>query len=180
MHEVSLGFKIRDYLSGEEINATTYEDLRQDIVKMMVEEKGYPKENIHSKYPIKFDIDGKEFVKNIDFVVFLDEKPLMVVIFCAGEIETYVREAVSLSRLIPDFPARFSLVTDTQSYILLSAKDGEIISKGSYENFPRWESIIKLTHTFSEFLVDKDKIEKEKRILYALSSISCECRDSCK
>ncbi|WP_461834333.1 type I restriction enzyme HsdR N-terminal domain-containing protein [Desulfothermus sp.] len=179
MHEVKLGFKIKDYLTGKDIDATTYEDIRQDIVKIMVEEKSYPKDQIKSKLPIIFNVDQKEFVRNIDFVIFLENKPLAIILFCAGEIETYIREAVSLARLIEGGPARFSIVTDTKKFMLVCAKDGEILSQDPYEKFPTWQDILSLLDRCSEFTMDNSRIEKEKRILYALSQISCECRDSC-
>ena len=116
MHEVKLGFKIKDYLSGKEIDATTYEDLRQNIVQMMVEEKGYPKENIRAKVLIAFEINGKKFSRTIDFAIYFKEFPILIVMFCAGEIETYVRESLALARLIENGPASFALVTDTQKF----------------------------------------------------------------
>jgi len=179
MHEVKLGFKIKDYLTGKEIDATTYEDIRQDIVKTLVEDKSYPMEQIKSKIPIIFKIDQKEFGRNIDFVIFLENKPLVIILFSAGEIETYIREAVSLSRLIEGGPARFSIVTDTKKFILVCAKDGEVISQGPYKNFPTWQGILNLLDRCPEFTLDDIRLEKEKRILYALSQLSCECRDSC-
>jgi hypothetical protein len=179
MHEVKLGFKIKDYLSGKEIDATTYEDLRQNIVQMMVEEKGYPKENIRAKVLIAFEINGKKFSRTIDFAIYFKEFPILIVIFCAGEIETYVRESLALARLIENGPASFALVTDTQKFILASTKDGEILLQKDYKDFPLWRDILKLKQKYPAFLIDAEKKQKEERILYALSQISCECRDSC-
>ena len=41
MHEVSLGGVIADYLTGEQLERTTYEDLRQALAKFLVEERGF-------------------------------------------------------------------------------------------------------------------------------------------
>ncbi len=180
MHEVRLGFKIKDYLTGKEIDATTYEDFRQEIARVMVEEKGYPKQNIQSKARIELEIEGNKIVRYVDFVVLFDNRPFMVVTFCAGEVETYVRESISMARLIDNGPARFSLVTDTQKFILLYAKDGEIIKSGPFSQFPTWNEITALKDKYPHFEYPLDKRPKEKRILYALSALSCECRDSCQ
>lgn len=180
MHEVKLGFKIKDYLTGKDIDATTYEDLRQEIARVMVEEKGYSRENIESKAEIRFQIEDRELVREIDFIVFLDGTPLMVVIFCAGEIETYIRESLAIARLINNGPARFALVTDTQNFMLLYSKDGEIIRKGPFSQFPAWQEIVELKEKYAQFEYPLEKRPKEERILYALSALSCECRDSCK
>lgn len=179
MHEVKLGFKLKDYLTGKEIDATTYEDLRQEIARVLVEEKYYPKENIESKTKMEFEIEGKNLHREIDYVVFYNKKPIMVVTFCAGEIETYVRETLAMARLFKKGAAKFALITDTQNFILTFAKDGEIIKKGPFKEIPAWDEIITLNDNYPDFEFPSDKRPKEERILYALSALSCECRDSC-
>ena len=54
MHEVSLNRLITDYISGREIMDTTYEDLRQALARMLVEDKFYPRSSVRPKYLIDF------------------------------------------------------------------------------------------------------------------------------
>ncbi|MDY7001579.1 MAG: type I restriction endonuclease subunit R, partial [Thermodesulfobacteriota bacterium] len=49
MHETSFNRTIRDYLTGEDLDETTYEEFRQALAKMLVEERGYPKDRLKSK-----------------------------------------------------------------------------------------------------------------------------------
>ena len=60
MHEVSLGGMLTDYLSGERIEETTYEEFRQALAKFLVEDKGFPKASLKAKVPLIFLIDGEE------------------------------------------------------------------------------------------------------------------------
>ncbi len=179
MHEVKLGFKLRDYLSGKEIDATTYEDLRQEIVKMMVEEKGYPKGEIRSKETITITIGERDFSRIVDFVVYKEGSPFSIVMFCAGEIETYVRECISMGRLLSPQPAIFGIVTDTQQYILLDIKSGEVIDKKAYKDFIPWDRLEEMGQSRERISLTPEKRAKEERIFYALSQLSCECRDTC-
>ncbi len=179
MHEVKLGFKLQDYLSGKEIDATTYEDLRQDIVKMMVEEKGYPKDSIKSKVPITLEVKGKTFQRVVDFVVEDEEGPVLLVFFCAGEIETYVRECLAMGRLLPEGAAKLGIVTDTQRYILLDIKSGDLLGEKFYKDFLSFEEMKALSLQKERVSLSPEQKAKEERILYALSQLSCECRDTC-
>lgn len=54
MHETSLGSVLRDYLTGESIDETTYEEFRQALARLLVEEKGYPRERLRPKVPLNY------------------------------------------------------------------------------------------------------------------------------
>lgn len=54
MHETSLGETLRDYLTGESIEATTYEDLRQALARLLVEGLGYPAERVVPRLAVRF------------------------------------------------------------------------------------------------------------------------------
>lgn len=182
MHEVSLGYTLEDYLTGKTLEATTYEDLRQAIARLLVEHKGYPKAALLSRQVLKFTVQGNQFETMIDFVV-LDNnsKPLLVIQFCAGEIETFVREALALARLLPDGPAPFALVTDTQQALLVECQKGQIIKQGAYLAIPTWSELMTLAKEEPDFELDSQRADREQRILYALRGLSCSCREAgCK
>ena len=63
MHEESLGNVIRDYLTGEELVETSYEEFRQALARLLVEEKGYPKARLSPKVGVCFPVDGKDYTR---------------------------------------------------------------------------------------------------------------------
>jgi hypothetical protein len=179
MHEVSLGYTIQDYLSGQEIEATTYEDLRQAIVQMVVERKGYPKEHIQSKIQIRFNVEGKIFSRSVDLVIYSPSgEPLLIVLFCAGEVETFIRETVAAARLLPDTPAKLALVTDTNQALLLRVADAEVLEKNPYQAIPDWTRLQEISEQVPSYELTEKKRQAEERILYAFSELSCSCRDT--
>jgi len=179
MHEISLGYTIQDYLSGQDIEATTYEDLRQAIVQMVVERKAYPKENIRSKIKIEFDIEERKFSRSIDLVVYSPTgEPLLVILFCAGEVETFVRETVAAARLLPDKPAKLALVTDTNQALLIRVFDAEVLEKNPYQAIPDWSRLKEIAGKVGQYELTDRKKQIEERILYAFSELSCSCRDT--
>ena len=48
-----------DYLSGREIPFSNRDNIRQKLVKTLVEEKGYQKEDISLDREIRFEIEGQ-------------------------------------------------------------------------------------------------------------------------
>ncbi len=180
MHEASLGYSIQDYISGRDIEATTYEDLRQAIARMLVEQKGYPKDRIASKVPISFSIDGQDFSRSVDLLVYDSEaRPLMAVFFCAGEVETYIRECVAAARLISEGPAKLVVATDTKQALLLRVQDGERLDLRDYQALPEWRSLLELGGQLGAYELTEAKRRVEERLLYAFSELSCGCGPEC-
>jgi hypothetical protein len=177
MHEISLGYTIQDYLSGQDIQATTYEDLRQAIARMLVERKGYPQERLKPRVTISFQIQGQSYQRGLDLTVYDQEgQPLLLVMFCAGEVETFTRECLAAARLHPHGPARLAAVTDTNQALLLRVFDGELLRKTDYQAFPSWEELQKEAASAKEYVLDEKKKGVEERIFYAFSELSCSCR----
>ncbi|MGM0423330.1 MAG: type I restriction enzyme HsdR N-terminal domain-containing protein [Thermodesulfobacteriota bacterium] len=177
MHEISLGYSIQDYLSGKEIQATTYEDLRQAIAKMLVERKGYPKQRLSPKVEICFQIQGQSYQREVDLTVYDQQgRPLLILIFCAGEVETYIRECLAAARLHPHGPARLAVVTDTNQALILRVADGELLRQTDYQAIPSWEELQKEAASAGEYVLDEKKRRVEERIFYAFSELSCSCR----
>jgi hypothetical protein len=177
MHETSLGRTIRDYLTGEDLEETTYEEFRQALARLLVEEKGYPRENIRPRLPIRFEVDGKPWSRIMDLGVFEGDRPLLLLVFSAGEVDTYVREAVSGARLHnPPFP--LTLVTDTKDARLASAADGAILARG-FHALPHWERLLELAGTYPAPELDSVKRSREERLFYAYSAYHSCCGAEC-
>jgi hypothetical protein len=180
MHETSLGQTIQDYLTGDELQMTTYEDLRQGLAKLLVEEKGYPKANISPKVAISFDVDGKLFTRNVDLLV-KDEnsRPLLALLFCSGTPETYTREAFYAGRLVPGGPTPLVVVTDCKDAKLLRTHDGKELNSG-FTSIPTWEELHELAASTPLPDLDPERISREQRIFYMYSGFleGC-CGNAC-
>jgi hypothetical protein len=178
MHEISLGYSIQDYLSGDQVEATTFEDIRQAMAAMLVERKGYPRDNLAAKVPVEFSIDGRPYRKQVDLVAFNQAgEPLLLLIFCAGEVETFIRQVLAAARLLPQGPARLAVVTDTTAALLLRVADGEVLEKSAYQAIPDWTRLQELCSQLSPIQISDKQRACEERIFYAFSELSCSCSD---
>jgi hypothetical protein len=144
MHEESLGNVIRDYLTGEELVETSYEEFRQALARLLVEEKGYPKSHLIPKVGVCFPVDGQDYTRMVDLMA-TDEAgaPLLFVIFCSGEPGSYIREALAAARIYDKGPTPLVLVTDTRDAILLEAATGRELGRGM-RAIPHWKEALAL------------------------------------
>jgi len=173
MHETSLGGTLRDYLSGEEIDETTFEEFRQLLARLLVEEKGYPKERLKAKVVLKYCVEDEEFERVVDFVLY-DEQgvPVFLVMFCAGDVATFERETVCAARLIDGGPVPFALVTDTMDATLLDVRTGEDVARGmnAVPDFDRLEQMIAEAEVRP---LTAEQREKQTRVFHAYCGFVC-------
>ena len=169
MHDISLGETMRDYLTGEEIDKTTYEDLRQGLARLLVEERGYPRENLKARVGVAIPVDGKEYCRIVDLAAYGDDgSVLLVLVFCSGVVKTYVRESLAAARLFPGGPAPLVVVTDSKDALLVAVATGEHIKEGMGA-LPLWDELAGLAREHPAPAMSGDRMEKERRILYAYS-----------
>ncbi len=175
MHDVSLGQTIRDYLTGEELDQTTYEDLRQAMAQLLVEEKGYPREQLRPRISVCFPIDGKTYSRIVDLAAFdASGKPLLLLLFCPGVVSTYQREALAAARLFPESPAPLIVVTDSKDAMLLAVSTGNCMGEGM-QAIPTWEQLPAKAAEAGDPVLPPAREEAERRILYAYSESLYDC-----
>ena len=175
MHEVSLNRLITDYLSGEEIMDTTYEDLRQALARMLVEDKKYPRECVRAKYEIPYVVNGEPQVGVLDLAVFSPTgDPLLALRFCPGEVGTFVRESVAVSRIHLPQPFPLIAVTDSMELQMVAAHYGETIAHGFY-SIPIWKDLADVAAEYTFAPLSPERLDKERRILMAYDGLGGPC-----
>ncbi|WP_051617032.1 type I restriction enzyme HsdR N-terminal domain-containing protein [Desulfonatronovibrio hydrogenovorans] len=174
MHEVSLNQVITDYLTGQEITLTTYEDIRQALARILVEEKGYPVSAIESKYCLDLDLGNESYQVILDFVIYYNQKPLIVLGFCPGAVSTYITQYVSLCRVFPQGPVPYTLVTDSKDAALIRTRDKKDLCRG-FRCIPAWEDLESLSEDDVYYTLPEERLEKEKRVVYAMFALSDGC-----
>ncbi|MFW5836893.1 MAG: type I restriction enzyme HsdR N-terminal domain-containing protein [Desulfovibrionaceae bacterium] len=181
MHETSLGQTLTDYLSGENIDETTYETFRQALARMLVEERGYPKDRLKAKQDICYEVDGEKHCRPIDLVVYDEEdRPLLLVMFCSGSVGSYEREASVAARLFPGGPAPLAVVSDTNTASLLDAASGAVLDQGM-RAVPHWDELKKMAAQRPREPLSEEQRSRLVRIFHTYSGFlfgSC-CQD-CK
>lgn len=181
MHEVSLGGMLTDYLSGESIAETTYEEFRQALARLLVEDKGFPKESLRAKVPLVFQIDGEDTGRVVDLVAYHDGAPVLLLIFCAGDVGSFERETVSCARLFPGGPAPLAIATDSIGASVLDTATGQCLATGA-RSIPTWAEVLAKNAATPRVPLSDERRRKEERILHAYNGFlygTC-CSESCR
>lgn len=180
MHEVSLGGTIADYLTGEARERTTYEDLRQALAQFLVEERGFAPSLLQSRLSVAYSVSGEAYERQADIAAFCSSGALcLLVVFCPGQVHTYVREVTALARLALPRPCPLAVVTDMRAAELFAVRDGTLLAEGLYA-LPRQEEVERLAAGHEHPPLTAEQRDRESRILHAYTGFlkSC-CGESC-
>jgi len=181
MHETSLGQTIRDYLTGEDREDTSYEEFRQALARMLVEELDYPRQALSPRVGVHFPVNGKEYCRVADLVVRDGQgRAILLIFFAAGQPGSFDREAVAAARLFNEGPAPLATVTNTEDGVLLESATGRILETG-LRALPRYKELEALAATHPAPDLSEAQLELERRILYTYSEFiygSC-CHTVC-
>lgn len=166
MHETSLGGTLRDYLTGDEIDETTFEEFRQLLARLLVEEKGYPKDRLKAKVILRYTIEGEEFERSIDFVLYDEnDRPVFIIMFCAGDVSTFERETRCAGRLIDGGPVPYALVTDTMEAVLIDVGSGDVVARGM-DGVPDYEKLMDMVRAADVKPLTDEQRDKVTRVFH--------------
>lgn len=170
--------KVTDFLTGEIIDDTHDERLRQDIARYLVDKKGYDKTDILPRNELITRAGENQAKINVDFIIRPDDRMLMIIRYGPGSLVTRQRPALAMSRLLAPYQIPFVVVTNGKDAQIIDAVKGKMIGEG----FPAIFTKDELSHVTKDFAFPKissERAEMESRIVYAYEiDGSCPCDDT--
>ena len=174
-HHIVYG-TLRDFLTGEELPDTDDERTRQDLARVMVEEKGYAKSDLKPRRFIE-TLFATQFVRStITLTVSLDGRRIMVIRYAPGSLVSRERSAIAAARVLEEeYQMPLAVVTNGRDAELLDTGNGQVLATGmdAIPDYPQARELLP-TLVFREPL-DEKKRERELRILNAFDVEIC-CR----
>ncbi len=167
---------IIDYVTGKKIANIGPEISRQEFEKILVEEKGYLKEDIRVDEKIKVMFKSEEYVSTIDLVVFCSGKAFMGVKCVAGSLASYEREIIAGSRLVYDYQIPLSVSTNGMDALITNTITGENFGRG-IKGIPSKKEAEKLVLSLSYQPFPEKRKEREMIIFrsYNMDKVNSEC-----
>ena len=162
---------IIDFVTGKEIPDIGPEANRQRVERVLVEQKGYEKEDIEVDAPLEVEIAGKEYRSSVDLVVSVDGKRLMAVKCAAGSLGSREREIIAASRLLDNYQIPFSVASDGKTAIVLDTASGKKLGEG-LPAIPSKEEIKKSSPATRLQPLPEKRFEKEKLIFRSYDSMN--------
>jgi hypothetical protein len=161
-----------DYLSGKEIPFSNRDNIRQKLVKALVEEKGYRKEDISLEREIRFEIEGLEVCSAVDISIGLDGKTLMVFKCASGSVVSRERQIIATARLLEEYVIPFAVVTNGVNIELLDTISEKVIGD-HMQLIPSRQELLENSGNLTLKSSIKKKLVYEQRILHTYDEISC-------
>ncbi len=122
--------EIIDYLTGEAVPDIGAEANRQAVVRFLVEEKGWRREQIRVDAPFDLIIEGEPYRAALDLLVSCGGRKVMAVKCCAGSLLSREREILAAARLAADCQIPYSVVSDGRDALVMDTPTGRHLGEG--------------------------------------------------
>ena len=163
-----------DFLTGETIVDTDDERCRQDLARLLVEEKGYAKSDLEPRICIETLYNGQFVSSIIDITVREAGKRFMILRFAPGSLVTRERSAIAAARVLETaYQIPLAVVTNCRDAEVLDTYTGKVIRQG-LDRIPDKKEAGDLVRTLRfEPFNDAAKKDRERRILNAYDVEVC-------
>ena len=164
-----------DFITGETIVDTDDERCRQDLARLLVEEKGYAKKDLEPRLFIETLYNAQFVVSTIDITVREAGKRFMILRFAPGSIVTRERSAIAAARVLePAYQIPLAVVTNCRDAEVLDTYTGKVIRQGELDKIPGKKEAVELVSSLRfEPFIDEIKKDRERRILNAFDVEVC-------
>ncbi|MFZ2196298.1 MAG: type I restriction enzyme HsdR N-terminal domain-containing protein [Thermodesulfovibrionales bacterium] len=166
-----------DYLSGREIPFSNKDNIRQKLVKTLVEVKGYRREDISLEREISFEIEGLKVCSPVDISIGFGGKTLMVFKCASGSVVSRERQIIAAARLLEEYVIPFAVVTNGVNIELLDTISEKVIGEGM-QLIPSRQELLENSGNLILKSTKEKKLVYEQRILYTYDEISCKIASS--
>ncbi len=163
-----------DYLTGETVVDTDDERIRQAIARLLVEERGFEREEIIPRRVIETLFAKTFVVSKVDFSLVLEGRTVCVIRYAPGSLVTRERPAIAAARVIePGYMVPFAVVTNGRDAELIETATGKVTARGM-SAIPSREQALAMGRTAAFTpLTDEARRERERRILNAFDLEIC-------
>lgn len=154
---------IKDCLTGGMLPNIGAEENRQNILKFLLDKKGYSKESLIPRYPVEFQVAGETYSSQIDLVIKAASR-LMVAIRCvAGSVASAEREIIAAARIACEGQIPIAVSTDGTDALVFNAIDGKSMGKG-LDSIPSMQELVSIAENIHPQPLDGTKLEKMRFI----------------
>ncbi len=169
---------LRDFISKETVEDTHDERYRQKLARLLVNKKGYEKEDVTPRVALKVKAGHSKAIVKVDFVVTLLSRVCMVIKYGPGSIVTRQQPALALSRIIVPYQIPVVVVTNGEDAQILNGATGRELDTG-FAGIPSRQDLAGALHKAPFTPVSDVQAEMAARIVYAFEvDGSCPCDDS--
>ncbi|MBU4462346.1 MAG: type I restriction enzyme HsdR N-terminal domain-containing protein [Proteobacteria bacterium] len=158
--------ELTDYITGETIKDTHDERYRQKLARLLVNDKGYQKNEIKAGHQLLVNAGDKTAVVNIDLMVTLSGRICMIIKYGPGSLVTRRRSALAVSRLVAGYQVPVVVVSNGEDAEIVSGSTGDVISHG-LDSIPSKPESLEIAGNAGFTSISEKQAMMEARIVYA-------------
>ncbi len=121
---------IIDYITGLPVPDRGAEANRQRIEQLLVETKGYDKQQIEVDAPMCLTMADGQYHSFVDLVVRVKGMRYMVIKCAPGSLASRDREVIAAARLLDDYQIPLAIASDGETAIVWDTISGKTVGKG--------------------------------------------------
>jgi hypothetical protein len=166
-----------DYITGRVVPDTHDERIRQAIAKLLVDVKGFDKNDIVVRQQLALTVDQMTGFIHVDFTIQMKDKTCMMIMYGPGSLVTRQRPTLAAARLFRDYVIPFAVITNGKGAIVMDTASGKNIAEG-LAAIPSKQQLLEKTNHMDYLRISENQREKEKRILFVMDVLTHqECSD---
>ena len=162
---------ITDFVTEKEIPNVGAEENRQVVERILVDEKGYSKEDIAVDVDLELTVAGEPYRSQIDLVVSLESNRFMAIKCAAASLGSREREILAAARLLEENQLPFSVVSDGKTAIVLDTASGKKLGEG-LDAIPSKAQAQEKLKEITLLPFPKERREREKLIFRSFDSMN--------
>ena len=160
-----------DYITGREIPDVGSEGNRQQVERMLVEDKGYAKDEIEVDAPIQVTVRGDVYRSKIDLLVQVNGTPFLAIKCAAASLGSWEREILAAARLWGSVQVPLCMVSDGTAVVLLDTVSGGKIGQG-WDAVPSRAPAGDDVKTLEPVPFPEDRLDRERLIYRSYDSMN--------
>jgi len=160
--------QMEEYMAGLQLT-----QVQKRMVEFLISPKGYAEDDLEINQDFTIELPGCSFVVRVDIIVKIEGKRLFTVKCVMSSMESWERHSVALGRVAYVYQIPYAVITDSEDARMIATADGALVSQG-LDAIPSRQEAERLLAETSFDTFPSERVEKEKRILYAFEAVKCQ------
>lgn len=164
---------IKEKIKEEEtVELIQLSGIRMKTWEFLIKKKGFLRDDISVDPEFELSLSDCKIKISIDFIVRADQKDAMVIRCSPTSIESWERYVIAFARVIREYQIPLAAVTDGERARILDVYSGKLRGE-VLEDLPSREELLRYIKELSPVPFPEEKLEREKRIVYAYEGVKC-------
>ncbi len=149
--------------------------IRMKVWQSLTKDKGFSKDDILIDPEFELKLSDCTIKISIDFMIKLNNSEAMLIRCSPTSIESWERYVLAFARVIKEHQIPCAAVTDGERARVMDVLTGKIIGE-RIEDLPSKEELSRIMENLKPQAFPSEKLEREKRIVYAFEGVKCEVK----